>query len=538
MATRKNANSQNSDKTPRRSARAASTRRRREFPNLIAGIDIGSTAIRMKVAELLADSELRVLEDLNYPAATGADTFSHGYILPETLHAITRILQDFTRLLEGYGEVRCRAVSSASVREASNSEILVDRVSHDAGLKLEILDAVEESRLVYQALLPWLMQHPGAYSLALNLGGGSTEIMLLRGIDLQIGGARRLGTSRLFHAVAKGSTQAKSELLKAITANIVYSARDVYQEYNAARFYLINRMLYRAFQDDPLAVKNERDYVIPTEALRQRLKNAYTLGNLEIGERFNLGLADVELLVPAMLILDCFLEASEIKEVTFANTDMLAGLLTEMAMTTRGEKPLMSFHRQIVRSARAVGEKYAYDRAHSRAVTEFSLRLFDALTEVLDLDVEDRLILEVAAVLHDIGMYIAEIHHQRHSAYLLRWADIVGLSEHDRTLASQIVYFHRKDIPSTRHAEFMALPLEDRMRVRKLAGILRLGDVLDRGHRQSIKNIRVEIADEKLYLYLETAIELGLITDALAKKANLIEMVTGFEVVLRREIAT
>gem|GEM_PF-708524 len=505
-------------------------------PALIAGIDVGSTALRMKVAELVEDGEPRIIEDLSYPASTGADTFSHGYILPGTFHAIIRVIEDFLHLLDGYGDVARRAVSSASIREAANCEILTDRIRHESGLELEILDTVEESRLVYQALLPWLRQNPGAYSLALNLGGGSTEIMLLRGEDLQVGGTRRLGTSRLFHAVGRGARQINSDILKLVTASIVNSTRDVYQEYHAARFLLVNRMLYRAFRNDPLASRNENDFVIPAEPLREKLKDAYTLGNLELGEHFNMGLADIELLVPAMLILDCFLETSEVKEVTFTNTEMLMGLLREMVLSAGGENPLLSFQRQIVRSARAIGEKFEYDRAHARIVTEFSLLIFDSLSALLDLDVQDRLILEVSAVLHDIGMYVSEVHHHRHGAYLVRWADIVGLSEADRMLAAQVVYFHRKEIPSSRHPEFMALPYAGRMRVRKLAAILRLADALDRGHRQNIKNLRVEIAGAKLLLYFQTAGDLGIVADAMPKKANLLEMVAGLEIVLRREM--
>ncbi|MDR3211888.1 MAG: HD domain-containing protein [Planctomycetota bacterium] len=502
---------------------------------LLAAIDIGSTAIRMKLAELLPDNEVRVIEDLSSPATTGSDIFQHGYILPGTIHSVCHSMENFTRLLDGYGKVKTRAATSASICEASNSDILVDRIRHTCHIELEVLDAVEESRLVYQALLPWLRDTPGAYSLALNLGGGSTEIMLLRGEDLQGGGSRRLGTSRLFHAVGGSSGQANPELLRAIASNIVNSTRDLYQEYNAARLLLVNRLLYRTFQNDPAARRNTHDYVIPADILRERLGRACALGNLEISRQFNLGMADVELLVPAMLILDCFLEACGVKEATFANSELLVGLLREMAIEAGGVPPLKAFHRQIVRSARAVGERYNYDRAHARIVTEFSLRLFDFLTSFLDLEERDRLILEVAAVLHDVGMHISELAHHRHSAYLVRWADIVGLSEADRILAAQITYFHRMEIPSDRHSDFMALPPPDRTRVKKLAAILRLADSLDRAHRQAVRDIRPELIRGQLIIHLDTREDMVIIADAIPKKGNLLEMVTGLKVVVRRD---
>ena len=525
-----------SDANKTKPSTTTSRRRKGEHPILLGGIDVGSTAMRMNIAEHIPDSPIKIIEELTYPVSIGADSFRHGRILPETLFSVCKVFDNYLRVLDDYGVVHRRAVASSAVREASNREILVDRVRHGTGLDLEILDAIEESRIVYQALLPWLRQHQGSYSLALNLGGGSTEIMILRGDDLQSGGSRRLGTSRLLHSAGKGGSQSTVERLQTIASNIVRSTRDAYQEYSIAHFFLVNRLLYRAFRGDPAAERHEHDFVLPVEILRERIRQASTLGPMEVGAKFNMGLAEIESLVPAMMILDNFVAVAEVEEVTFTDTETLSGLLVEMAMSVSGENPLMSFRRQMVRSARAVGEQYSYDRTHARLVTEFSLVLFDALKDMLDLEDKDKLLLELAAVLHDIGMYVNEHHHHHHSAYLLKWSNIVGLNESDRLLTSQIVYFHRREMPSKDHPEFMALPRRDRLRVSKLAGLLRLADVLDRGHHQNVKDLRVEIAGEKMILYLQIAGDMGIIMDELPKKADLLEQVTGLQVVLRREM--
>jgi exopolyphosphatase/guanosine-5'-triphosphate,3'-diphosphate pyrophosphatase len=501
----------------------------------MAAIDLGSTAVRMNIAELFPDGGIRIVEELSHPVSTGADTFRHGRLLPETLRTILGILGNYLRLADDYGASFRRVVGSSALREAFNREILVDRVRHDTGLELELLDPVEESRFVYQALLPWLRQRQGNYSLALNIGGGFTEIMILRGEDFQIGGAKRLGASRLFHAAGQVGNQARAEILRALAANIVNSIRDYFQEYSISGFYLVNRFLYRAFINDSAAVRHPNDFVVAAEPLRRRLEQAHRLSHLELGRLFNLGLADIELLSPAMFILESFIDVVGAAEITFTGTEMLSGLLVEMGMLLRGENPFTAFRRQLVRSARAVGERYGYDRAHARLVTEFSLTIFDELREPLDLEDRDRLLLELAAVLHDVGMYISENLHHRHSAYLIKWSDIVGLNDNDRALVSQIAYFHRVETPSDEHLEYMAFPRPDRVRIIKLAGILRLADVLDRGHRQNIKNIRAEVDGDRLRLRLAMTGDLEVVIDALPKKADLLELVTGLRVVLQME---
>ncbi len=523
---------------PTRRSGRITTRRvaARTGPMLLGAIDIGSTAVRMNISEHVPEQPLRVIEELSHPISTGADTFRHGHILPETIHSICGILNNFLRLLDDYGVTSRRAVASSAVREADNREILVDRIRHYSDLELVVLDAVEESRFVYQALLPWLKQQPGAYSLALNLGGGSTEIMILRGEDLQIGGVKRLGASRLFHAAGQGSNQSRGEILKNMASSIVGSVAETFREYTISRFFLINRTLYRAFRNDPDVTARDNDFSIPARQLREHLNKAYSLSPLEIGRKFNMGLADVELLVPAMMILDNFIAAANVSEVTFTNTEMMNGLLIDMAMEAGGIDPLISFRQQMVRSARAVGEKYFYDRAHARIVTDFSLRLFDALAGLLDLSRRDRLLLELAAVLHDIGDFVSDIHHHVHSAYLINWSDIVGVNEADRFIISQIAYFHRLEMPTAQNPEFMSLSKEDRIRVRKLAGILRAADVLDRGHSQQVKDLRVELSDDRMILFLQIAGDLEVIMEALPRKVDLLEQVTGLQATLRREI--
>lgn len=527
------------DNLPDESKRTRPLRRRRgitPLPTLMGAVDVGSTAMRLNIAEYLPDHPLRFLEELTHPIAIGADTFRHGRILPETLFSICGIMDNFVRVMNDYGVKHRRAVTSSAVREAANRDILVDRVKHSSGLDLEILDAIEESRIIYQALLPWLRQHPTSYSLALNLGGASSEIMILRGEDLLTGDSRRIGTSRQIHALGRGGNQSRAERLQTLTANIIRYTRETYQEYNIDQFFLVNRLLYRAFHNLPEAVRRDNSFVIGSVALRERILNSSRRSPLEIGADYNLGLAEVEMLVPAMLILNGFVEAAEVEEVTFTDTETLDGLMHEMVLDLEGVNPLMAFRRQIVRSARAVGEQYYYDRIHARLVTEFSLILFDAMRELLDLGDKDRLLLELSGVLHDIGMYVNEHHHQHHSAYLVKWSNIVGLNENDRKLTAQIVYFHRRDLPGKDFPEFMALTRDERMRVGKLAGLLRLADVLDRGHHQSVKGLRAEISGEKLFLYLTIAGDMGIILDELPKKADLLEQVSGLQVVLRREL--
>lgn len=115
------------DNLPDESKRTRPLRRRRgitPLPTLMGAVDVGSTAMRLNIAEYLPDHPLRFLEELTHPIAIGADTFRHGRILPETLFSICGIMDNFVRVMNDYGVKHRRAVTSSAVREAANRDSL------------------------------------------------------------------------------------------------------------------------------------------------------------------------------------------------------------------------------------------------------------------------------------------------------------------------------------------------------------------------------------------------------------------------------
>ena len=108
-------------------------------------------------------------------------------------------------------------------------------------------------------------------------------------------------------------------------------------------------------------------------------------------------------------------------------------------------------------------------------------------------------LLEVAAILHDIGTYIKPSGHHKHSQYLVENSEIFGLNRSDIGIIGNVVRYHRKTMPLPSHLTYISLPREDRLAVLKLAAILRVADALDRGHSQKITNLRLEKHDEEMH---------------------------------------
>jgi exopolyphosphatase/guanosine-5'-triphosphate,3'-diphosphate pyrophosphatase len=145
----------------------------------------------------------------------------------------------------------------------------------------------------------------------------------------------------------------------------------------------------------------------------------------------------------------------------------------------------------------------------------------------------DRLLLEVAALLHDIGLFVSLRGHHKHSLYLLQASEIFGLSRDDMQIVGNIARYHRRGLPQKSHPEFMRLDREERVRVLKLAAMLRLANALDAEHEQKVTDLRLVEQDSSWIVELEGTGDLTMERLAGAERADLLVDVFGRPVEIR-----
>jgi exopolyphosphatase/guanosine-5'-triphosphate,3'-diphosphate pyrophosphatase len=174
-------------------------------------------------------------------------------------------------------------------------------------------------------------------------------------------------------------------------------------------------------------------------------------------------------------------------------------------------------------------------------VAKLSLALFDAFAKEHGLSAHQRMLLEVAGILHDIGMFIRSSGHHRHGQYILANSEIFGLKREELDIIGNVIRYHRDSPPSPRDIEYLALQREDRIVVLKMASLLRIADALDRGHSQRIKEIAVEKKTETVIIRTssalplqggEAAADLSLEELGIREKSGMFQDVFGYKVIL------
>jgi exopolyphosphatase/guanosine-5'-triphosphate,3'-diphosphate pyrophosphatase len=506
----------------------------------VAVIDIGTTSVRMLIAQGDGAGGVRTLEFLHQAVSLGKDTFTKGNIARSSIEECVQALKSFQKLLEEYqitDESRIRAVATTAVREAANLDAFIDRVSIATGITIEPIDEVEVARLTYLSFRALLPKMPGLADeevIIAEVGGGSTELLFFQKGSVAFSKAYRLGTMRI-HEMLEDFNAPLSRQQEIMQSQVQQTVKSIRKSITAttklhcialgsdARFAAM-QILDRYDPNAPLR--------LPVKKLSEFTKRILRQSPNELVRKYHIPYPDAETVGQALLFYDTLARAFGIKNITITDISMRHGLLLELLGHNAWTD---DFREQIVHSALEVARKYSADEAHALHVSHLSRVLFDSLQQEHKLEPRWKLFLSIAALLHDTGAFISARSHHKHSMYLIQNSDIFGLGKRDVLLVSLIARYHRRASPKPTHLGYTALDRRERLAVAKTAAILRVADALDRSYSQRIQTIRCSIEENRFVVASPVAADLSLEQLALKNKGSMFEDVYGMSVILRRD---
>ncbi|RPI04014.1 MAG: Ppx/GppA family phosphatase [Zetaproteobacteria bacterium] len=501
---------------------------------VVAGVDIGSNAIRLVVAEVLPDGSIEVLENLQKGIRLGQDAFRRGRLSGPTMRAAVGILREFRRILDTYRPVHLRAVATSAVREAGNSDVFLDRILMATGLEVEVLDTAEESRLtvagVRRHLSPDLRSKRGLLLVA-HVGGGSTLLTVLSQGEIVESQSLSMGSIRMREGLLSGSEppHRAAEMLRQQISNVLSATQSGVPLDRIETFIAIGGDARFVARRIGKPVGSEGLFVVPRGPFEKLVRQCERQTAEEQARTFGLEFPDAETLNPALMVYRALLDSTQAGELYVSQVSMRNGLLLDLASRVTGKED-EALAKGIVRSAQAVARKYRVDRRHAQSVGDLALRLFDELLPEHGMSPRHRLLLRVAALLHEVGGFVSNRSHHKHSYYLIANAEVFGLSREEHVLVAHVARYHRRAAPQPTHLEYMALPRDKRILVSKLAALLRVADALDRAHTAQVRDFRCERLDDELVLNIPGVSDLTLERQAVAQKSDLFTDIFGLKV--------
>jgi len=504
----------------------------------IAVIDIGSSAIRMVIAEITPTSDIRQIENLQKAVRFGKDVFTTGRLSNAAMREGIDVLKNFNEVIKSYGVTRVQAIATSAVREALNRDTFIDRIYVRTGIDVEVVEGPEENRLgliAVESALGDKLDLNVRNCLIVEVGSGSTEMIILNKGQVEITRTLSLGSIRLPEEAVAGKTD-PSAMARILRRNIhevaVYAARE-YSLDQVDTFIAMGgdmRFVCRQLQE----MVDASFVTLEKKAFLAFITKLSKMSVEEIAQQYGIPYSQAETIYPALLVYSNFLAETKAENVIVPMVSIRDGLLVELTqMLSKYKRTDVS--KQVLNSARHLAERYRYDKPHTSNVAALALKLFDSLKQDHGMGSRERLLLEVSALLHDIGSYISPSSHHKHSSYLVDAAEIFGLRKLDKNVVSNVVRYHRKNVPQITHVPYMSLPKAERAIVSKLAAMLRVADALDAGHQQKIRNFNIEATDETYILWV--AAETGDITNernSLNDKGRMFGDVFGVPIALKQ----
>src|SRR5579862_424433 len=497
----------------------------------LGAIDAGSNAIRVVIAEL-AQTELVRIEAERMPVRLGHNAFTNGALDSATIDQAVAAFVHFRERFDHHGVGIYRAVATSAVRNASNRDVLLHRLYHEAGIELEVIEGEEEARLVRKAVVQALGPQGTPPRAILDLGGGSLEVnvrhgSVWRGTSLPVGTVRLMETFGLDGAIA----EAEAGMVRRYTATLMHPiARGAGVGHTVAAITGGNaEALAKIFGDGHPTT--------PSFELSELEKGLPGIVGATVEERmakFGIKRDRAEVIGIAGLVFATAARQLRLQKLVAPGVGVREGVLIELAETAREEqaKAEGAHDKALLTAARGFANRVDHDTTHGEHVRLLSRALFHQLRDVHGIPDDKGVLLEVAALLHDVGEVVNQRGHHKHSEYMIRWGRIPGLDDAGREMVALMARCHRKDATRAKAIinDSPLLSKEQRTNVRKMTALLRIADGLDSEHRSRVEQVVCTRMGEAIVLDLVVRDGPSRDDAQLLRKADLLRDELGLDV--------
>ena len=519
-----------------------------------AALDVGSNALRLRVVEAEApnagihqltllpqDGEAlsgwREITSLRAPVRLGSEVFISGKLTPTSIGQACAALREFRLAMDAAKVDAYRATATSAVREASNGATLIERSRRETGIELEMIEGVEEARLVQLAVMRRVPLHDKR-ALLVDVGGGSTELTVLDRGQSSFSISLPLGTVRLIETFLRGSGSVSLEQAH-LVGEMVDRALVEASPHLRAPFDVVigtggNIDTLAELCPGQLPIAAAGASAIDVHAMRALFAKLAALTPAERRDKHGLRPDRADTIIPACAIITRIAEVVSASVILAPGVGLKDGILEELVDKHFHVWDTAREAQSVIDACLRLGRRYAFDEAHGTRVAGFAGTLFDDMQKVHAFGDRERLLLRAAAILHDIGDFVRYDGHHKHSYYLIQHSDIMGLAPDERAVVANIARYHRKSPPDPSHPNFRDLDKEARGKVRALAAILRIADALDREHRGKVDAVRgvVERSKGRLFLFLQGDGERELEEWTVRAKSELMRDVFDLDIVL------
>lgn len=499
---------------------------------LFGAIDIGSSELELKIFELSKSKGMREIDSIRHRLELGKDTYATGKISTEKVEELCKVLLDFVKIMKGYKVENYRAYATSAIREAKNKVILLDYIESKTGLKIEVLGNAEQRFLDYKSIafqeneFNKIIQKGTAI---VDVGGGSIQISLFDKDSLIATQNIRIGNLRIREKVA---------VLEQGYGNFEYLIRELIQSdlLSFKKLYVKEREIKNVILvGDHISGLSK----MPSISKEEFMKIYHEIVHSPAGEaaaRYDLPEESISLLITTLIICCEFIEEMMAETVWMPGLSLNDGNAYDYAQKSGIIKSGHNFDDDIIASARNTAKRYQCSKSHIRILEDIALKIFDRMKKVHGLGQRERLLLQIAVILHGCGKYISLSDPAECSYRIIMATEIIGLSQKEREIIANIVKFNTTEFSYFEGLnEHTVISRAEYLTIAKLTAILRITNAMDRSHLQKFENVKVNLKDQELVIQVETQENITLEKGLFPEKAAFFEEVYSIRPVIHQK---
>jgi exopolyphosphatase/guanosine-5'-triphosphate,3'-diphosphate pyrophosphatase len=465
--------------------------------NRIAAIDVGTNSIHMIVAEERRHGH-RVIDKEKEMVQLGRGSLEGRPLTDDAIERGVEALRKMAGIAERWQVSEVVAVATSAIREAPNGRRFIAAAQKAAGIRIRVISGEEEADYIYRAVRSAIDFHGGT-ALAIDIGGGSVELIVGTADEVYLTSSEPLGALRISQLF---------DLDRAATPAIVDECRAYVRKRLRKTLPPIASLGFdftvgtsgtiatlSALATNGESVSSGLRW-LSRKRLRELIDILTPLSYAERAKRFSLDERRAETILGGAIVLDEIMRKLDIEQIRACDAALREGIIEHIL--DRKRSPLQSKrHGGSVRrsSVMALADRSDIERTHAAHVARLALRIFDQTQELHHLRTGERELLEYAAMLHEVGMHVSYQDHHKHSYYLISHAGLRGFTSDQVAVTANVARYYRKSPPKATDDNFAQLSAAQQDVVRRLVAILRIADALDRGRRRAVRDVAVDVAE-------------------------------------------
>lgn len=501
---------------------------------LVSIIYIGSSSVKMKISQIRC-GKLVELDVLEYPVLIGHEIFLKGRMSFDSISEIIKILKNYKNVINEYGIKKYKVIATSVINRAANINYVLDQIKIQNNMMVEVFEYSSEKALTCFEVMNMFDKDYKKHNniLVAIVSTGNISLILYENNKVTLVRDIPVGSIKL------------NDLLGGLRDKVFkyYEVLNEYLDISVGRIIKGNK-----FKNvDKMILIGSRSLHI-TELIKcyndnaeknnkKRLSNLYKsvrqMSIDKLAEKYDLSNEQANIIYSSIIIYWYLAKNINVNDISIIKFDLWDVLSKQMLIPQSRSSYEENIRLNALASAKSIVDQYGCDKEHYSMVISFCEHIFNSLKKTHGFNAKNFLFLQIATIFHECGYYISSDNIISSTFSIISNTAIYGLSKHEISIIAMVAVCAQVDNILSESFYYIQLSDKEKILVSKLSAILKLGNSLDRSHKQKLKLLNTKLNGKTLTITISGIMDASLENWEFQRSALFFEDVFGIKPIFK-----